>query len=59
MVEPSNFRSREWRRICDRAGTGHRAMKDPGAKSDFEILLRAKLADSSVMLLHGGGNPKG
>jgi hypothetical protein len=27
-VEPSNFRCREWRRICARAGIGHRAMKD-------------------------------
>jgi integrase len=27
-VEPANFRQREWRRICTRAGTGHRALKD-------------------------------
>jgi hypothetical protein len=27
-VEPSNFRSREWRRILKRAAIGHRALKD-------------------------------
>jgi integrase len=27
-IEPSNFRNREWRRICARAGIGHRAPKD-------------------------------
>ena len=28
VLEPSNFRSREWRRICAKAGISHRAMKD-------------------------------
>jgi len=27
-LEPNNFRHREWRRILDRAGIGHRALKD-------------------------------
>jgi len=27
-VNPRNFRAREWRRICGRAGIGHRAPKD-------------------------------
>ena len=27
-VDPSNFRRREWRRICKRADVGHRALKD-------------------------------
>ena len=27
-VEPANVRHREWRRVCERAGLGHRAMKD-------------------------------
>ena len=27
-VDADNFRKREWRRICDRAEIGHRAMKD-------------------------------
>jgi hypothetical protein len=28
QAEPSNFRNREWRRICARAEIGHRALKD-------------------------------
>ena len=31
-VDPSNFRSREWRRILKRAGIGHRALKDLRAR---------------------------
>jgi len=27
-IDPWNFRKREWRRICTRAGIGHRALKD-------------------------------
>jgi integrase len=27
-IEPGNFRNREWRRMLERAGIGHRAMKD-------------------------------